>query len=140
MSVDNNKLIDIMRKNIYTCEKDRYGHIFIVVNNFTPAKYTKKQKLMILEHIIQMTQESLVISNTYNNKTSYVHLNLKNFRRENFNLKLFKKINTIISETFDDTLESMFIYSDSKIFSSVWKIIKNFIEIDTRDKIILVNC
>ena len=67
-------------------------------------------------------------------------LNLKNFRRENFNLKLFKKINTIISETFDDTLESMFIYSDSKIFSSVWKIIKNFIEIDTRDKIILVNC
>ncbi len=95
---------------------------------------------MIIDYIIKVKRESLVISNTNNNKTSYVHLYLTNCRRENFNLTWFKKINTIFSETFEDTLESMFIYSDSKLFLTLWKIIKNFIDKDTRDKIKLINC
>lgn len=139
MSIDNSKLIDEMRKNIYTCEKDGYGHIYIVLSNFTPSKYTKKQKLIVVEYIIQITRESLLISNNNNNKTSYVHLKITNCKRENFNFNLFKKINTVFSETFNDTLEAMFIYSNSKLFSVFWKIIKNFIDRDTRDKIILVD-
>tara|TARA_B100000795_G_C22764098_1_gene424905 strand:- start:262 stop:684 length:423 start_codon:yes stop_codon:yes gene_type:complete len=140
MSFDDNKIIDIMRKNIYTCEKDSYGHLYVIINNFTPAKYTKKQKQMVIEYIIQITRESLVISNNNNNKTSYVHLDITNCSRENFNLAWFKKINTVFSETFEDTLKAMFIYSNSKIFSSFWKIIKNFIDKDTKDKIMLINC
>jgi hypothetical protein len=140
MQVADNKVIDTMRKSIYTCEKDGHGHIYVIINNFTPAKYTKKQKLMIIEYIMHVTRESLVLSNNNNNKTSYVHLYLTNCRRENFNLIWFKKINTIFSETFEDTLESMFIYSDSKLFSTFWKIVKNFIDKDTRDKIMLINC
>jgi len=140
MPVDDNKIIDIMRKNIYTYEKEGHGHVCIIINNFTPAKYTKKQKLMIVEYIVQVTSESLVISNNNNNKTSYVHLYLTNCRRENFNLAWFKKINTKLTESFEDTLESMFIYTDSDLFSTFWKIIKNFIDKDTRDKIILINC
>ena len=140
MSIDDNKIIDIMRKNIYTCEKDGYGHIYIVISNFTPSKYTKKQKLIIVDYIIQITKESLLISNKNNNKTSYVHLKITNCTRENFNFNLFKKINTIFSETFEDTLETMFIYSNSKLFSAFWKIIKSFIDKDTRDKIMLVDC
>jgi len=140
MSVHNNKIIETMKNNIYTCENNSYGHVYIIINNFTPGKYTKKQKLMIIDYIIKVKRESLVISNTNNNKTSYVHLYLTNCRRENFNLAWFKKINTIFSETFEDTLESMFIYSDSKLFLTLWKIIKNFIDKDTRDKIKLINC
>ena len=140
MSIDDNKIIDNIRKNIYTCEKDGHGHIYIVLSKFTPSKYTKKQKNIIVNYIIQITRESLVISNNNNNNTSYVHLKLTNCKRENFNFNLFKKINTIFSETFEDTLETMFVYYDSKLFSAFWKIIKNFIDKDTVDKIMLVAC
>ena len=140
MSNDDNKIIDNIRKNIYTCEKDGYGHIYIVLSNLTPSKYTKKQKLIIINYIVQITRESLVISNNNNNNTSYVHLKLTNCKKKNFNFNLFKKINTIFSETFNDTLETMFIYYDSKLFSTFWKIIKNFIDKDTIDKIMLVAC
>jgi hypothetical protein len=134
MSLDNN-LIELMRKNVYTCEKDSFGHVYVIINKFTPSKYTKKQKQMIIEYIIKVKRESLVMSNT-----SYVHLYLTNCRRENFNLAWFKKINTVFSETFEDTLEYMYIYYDSNLFSTVWKIIKNFIDKDTRDKIRLIKC
>ena len=140
MSIDDNKIIDNIRKNIYTCEKDGYGHIYIVLSKFTPSKYTKKQKIIIVNYIVQITRESLVISNNNNNNTSYVHFKLTNCKRENLNFNLFKKINTIFSETFDDTLETMFVYYDSKLFSTFWKIIKNFIDKDTVDKIMLVAC
>lgn len=133
------KLNNIMKKNIYAFEKDGYGHICIIICNFTPAKYSKKQKQMIIDYIIKVTSESLIISNNNNNKTSYVHLYLTNCKRENFNLSWFKKINAIFSNAFEDTLEYMYVYSDSKLFTNLWKIIRNFIDKDTKNKISLIN-
>lgn len=140
MSIDDNNLIELMKKNIYTLEKDSFGHVYVIINKFAPSKYTKKQKQIVIDYIIKVKRESLVISSNNNNITSYVHLFLTNCSRENFNLSWFKKINSVFSETFEDTLEYMYIYSDSNLFSSVWKIIKNFIDKDTRDKIRLIKC
>jgi hypothetical protein len=140
MSLDNNKLNDIMKKNIYMLEKDGYGHMYIIISSFTPSKYLKSQKLMIIDYIIKVTKDALVVSNNNNNKTTYVHLYLTNCKRDNFNLAWFKKINNIFCSTFEDTLENMYIYSNSQLFINLWKIIKNFIDKDTKKKIFLINC
>jgi hypothetical protein len=139
MSVDD-KLNDIMKKNIYTFERDCYGHVCIIISNFTPSKYSQKQKKMIIDYIIKVTRESLIISDKNNNKTSYVHLYLTNCTRQNFNLGWFKKINNVFSNTFENTLEFMYIYADSQLFINLWKIIRNFIDKDTKKKISLICC
>ena len=95
---------------------------------------------MIIDYIIKVTRESLIISDKNNNKTSYVHLYLTNCTRQNFNLGWFKKINNVFSNTFEDTLEFMYIYADSQLFINLWKIIRNFIDKDTKKKISLISC
>jgi predicted HNH restriction endonuclease len=140
MSLDNNQLKDIMKKNIYMLEKDGYGHMYIITSSFTISEYLKSQKMMIIDYIIKITKDALIASNNNNNKTTYVHLYLTNCTRKNFNLAWFKKINNIFCNTFEDALENMYIYSDSKLFVNLWKIIKNLIDKDTKKKIFLINC
>jgi|TARA_B110000858_G_scaffold176367_1_gene210525 hypothetical protein len=140
MPIEDDHLVNIMQQNIYAHEKDNYGHAYVIIKEFTPNIYNKKQKEMLMQFIVDVVKKSLALSQKYNKKTSYVHLYLTNCNRRNFNLAWFKKVNHILTNTFEDTLESLYLYSDSNLFSNLWKLVKNFIDKDTREKIVLIKC
>ena len=54
-------------------------------------------------------------------------------------MKLFRNINKLLAETFEDTVEYIYIYTNSVLFKNVWKIIRNFIDNDTRKRIKLIH-
>ena len=140
MDSQNDFFTDLMKKNIYAYEKDNYGHAYIILNQFVPSSYNAEQKKLFVQHIIKIVNESLLFSRKNGKNSAYVHLYLTKCTRHNFNLAWFKKINNVLANEFEDTLETLYIYSDSGLFSNLWKIIKNFIDKDTKKKVVLVKC
>jgi len=130
----------LTQKNIYTSEQDKFGHVYITLKEFIPTFFTKKQKEIFIYHLIKIIKESLILSKKHGNDTAFVHLYLNNCTPHNFNLQWFKKINKVLAAEFDDTLEVFYIYSDSPWVFRIWKIIKNFIDKDTKNKITFVKC
>ena len=140
MSLQETIVSKLMQQNIYASEKDKFGHTYIILKEFIPTFLTKQQKETFIQHIIKIINDSLILSKKNGNDTAFVHLYLNNCTQHNFNLHLFKKINKVLSDEFDDTLEVFYIYSDSAWIFRIWKIIKNFIDKDTKKKIIFVKC
>jgi hypothetical protein len=53
-------------------------------------------------------------------------------------ISLFKKLNKVLTSRFEDTVEEIFIYSNSKLISKLWSMIKFIVDSDTREKIRIV--
>jgi hypothetical protein len=133
--MNNSTIQELYNKNIYTIEKNQYGHVIFILKEIIPGKISKEGRELFIQHTINTVNESLKISRLYGKKTAYVHIYLKDCSFKHFSLSLIKKITHILSTTFEDTLETMYIYSSSKLFSRLWNITKHFIDKDTLVKI-----
>ena len=133
--MNNSTIQELYNKNIYTIEKNQYGHVIFILKEIIPGKISKEGRELFIQHTINTVNESLKISRLYGKKTAYVHIYLKDCSFKHFSLSFTKKITHILSTTFEDTLEIMYIYSSSKLFSRLWHITKHFIDKDTLVKI-----
>ena len=136
-SICDDKFLSLLKKNIFVFERENMGHMVLVLKDFYPCNINKQNREIFIKYIICATEESIAISKKYNKSTSFTHLYLNNCSAKNFSLGFFKKINKILSDRFDDTVENLYIYNNSTIFSNVWKVIRNFIDKDTRNRIVL---
>lgn len=134
--MEKESIIQLINKNIYVVEKNDYGHVILIMKKIYP-KYFKDEdmKSVLINKIINDVKKSLEISKNCGKSTGYVHLYLTDCTMKNFSFKLFKQINNILNNTFEDTLERLYIYSNSVMFSNVWNMIKNLIDPDTRKKV-----
>jgi len=126
---------EIYDKNIYSIEKEQYGHVIFILKEIIPSKLSKEERELFIQHTIDTVVESLKISKLYGKKTAYAHIYLNDCTFKHFSLSFAKKLTQILSTTFEDTLEIMYIYSGSKLFSRLWNIIKHFIDKETLVKI-----
>ena len=126
---------ELYDKNIYAIDKNEYGHVIFILKEIIPSKISKEGRELFIQHTINTVNESLKISKLYGKKTAYAHIYLNDCTFKHFSLSFTKKITHILSTTFEDTLEIMYIYSSSKLFSRLWHITKHFIDKDTLAKI-----
>ena len=138
-NVVNKDFLLLLKNNIYVTEKNDIGHSIFILKNFVPGKINKALREIFIEYILCIIRESLNVSKKYDKKTVYAHIYLHGCSNKNFSMKLFRNINKLLAETFEDTVEYIYIYSDSLLFKNVWKIIRNFIDNDTRKKINLIH-
>jgi hypothetical protein len=133
--MNNLSIEELYKKNAYSIEKNGYGNSIFIIKDIFPGKISKQNKELFITHIISVIEESLEISRKNNETTVYVHIYLNSCTFKNFSLSFTKKMICTLSNRFEDTLEMMYIYSESVLFSNIWNLAKHFIEDDTRSKI-----
>ena len=128
--------IELCKKKIYYNEKNKFGHAIIIMDGVYVKQHSKEEKDYFIQHIINTIEISLEISKKYNHTAGYVHIYLDNCTPKQYSHSFFKKINKILNDKFEDTLEQCYIYSKSRLFSFLWRLIRNFIDRETRDKVV----
>lgn len=134
----NNTFSDILDKNIYIHEKDQYGHLVIILKELICIKNNKENIQLFINKIIKEVKNSLEISKKYGKKRGYVHVYFNDCSLTNAPISLFKKLNKVLTSQFEDTVEQIFIYSNSKFIKNLWTIIKFIVDADTREKVQIV--
>ena len=129
---------ELLEKSIYIHEKNEYGHLVIVLKDLIGIKSNKDNVELFINKIIREVENSLEISSRYGKKRGYVHVYFNDCSVTDAPISLFKKLNKVLTNKFEDTVEEIFIYSNSKLISKLWSIIKFIVDSDTRDKIRIV--
>jgi len=118
---------------IYVVEKGGYGHIVCIIKHFYPKQYKNNYK-QILDYMVLTCAEALHISAKYNHKTVFVHIYLNGYSTDNFSLTLAKKMTNRLYSVFTDTLEKGYIYSKSRLFGIIMKLLGNVLAPETAVK------
>jgi len=126
---------DLFIKNIYAVQRNNYGHAIFIMKEIFPGKISKEGQELFIKHVVDTVKESLAISKKFNKTTAFAHIYLNECSLKNFSMSFFKKLSKILCNTFDDTLENLYIYTKSKTFTRIWSIARNFIDKETREKI-----
>lgn len=126
---------DLFIKNIYAVQRNNYGHAIFIMKEIFPGKISKEGQELFIKHVVDTVNESLAISKKFNKTTAFAHIYLNECSLKNFSMSFFKKLSKILCNTFDDTLENLYIYTKSKTFTRIWSIARNFIDKETRQKI-----
>jgi len=129
---------ELLEKSIYIHEKNEYGHLVIILKDLIGIKSDKEKVELFMSKIIREVENSLEISSRYGKKRGYVHVYFNDCSVTNAPISLFKKLNKVLTSRFDDTVEEIFIYSNSKFISKLWNMIKFIVDSDTRKKIRIV--
>ena len=125
---------DLFKKNIYTVQRNDYGHAIFIMKEIFPGKISKEGQELFIKHVVDTVNESLAISKKFNKTTAFAHIYLNECSLKNFSMSFFRKLSKILCNTFDDTLENLYIYTKSKTFTRIWSIARNFIDKETRQK------
>jgi hypothetical protein len=128
----------LINKSIYNIEKNSYGHVILILTELFPKKLNKNQQELLILHIINIVKKSLDISKKYGKNKNYTHLYLDDCGVKNFDKMFFKDINKRLSEELPETLENLYIYTNSKILFLIWPILKKFLDPITQDKIKII--
>ena len=136
----------------YTILNNRYGNIINIkdYNNFGNLNFIiqnldvnllKHEKELFIQYVYLSCLKCLEISKKYNNTTYTVHVYLDNVSKRNFSLNLFKRLNNTLNKCSDleDALNTCYVYNAGPITLGLFKIIRPFIDPDTRKKILIVN-
>jgi hypothetical protein len=129
---------ELLEKSIYIHEKNEYGHLVIILKDLIGIKSNKQNVELFISKIIKEVENSLEISKRNGKKRGYVHVYFNDCSVTNAPISLFKKINKVLTSKFEDTVEEIFIYSNSNLISKLWGMIKFIVDSDTRDKIRIV--
>ena len=129
---------ELLEKSIYIHEKNEYGHLVIILKDLIGIKSNNQNVDLFISKIIKEVENSLEISNRYGKKRGYVHVYFNDCSLTNAPISLFKKLNKVLTSRFEDTVEEIFIYSNSKLISKLWSMIKFIVDSDTREKIRIV--
>ena len=128
----------LLEKNIYIHEKNEYGNIVIVLKDLIGIKTNKTNVDLFINKIVKQVEKSLEISEKYGKKRGYVHVYFNDCSIASAPISLFKKLNKVLANRFDDTVEEIFIYTNSKIVTKLWNIIKFIVDPETREKIQII--
>lgn len=118
---------------IYAVEKGDYGHIICIVKHVYPKQYKNNYK-QILDHMVITCATALHISANYNHKTIFAHIYLNGCSSDNFSLTLAKQMTNKLYSVFADTLEKGYIYSKSRLFGNIMKLLGNVLAPETAVK------
>lgn len=132
---DVNMLLD---KNIYIHDKNEFGHLVIVLKDLVGIKTNKTNVQLFIDKVSVEVEKSLEISNKYGKKRGYVHVYFNDCSVTNAPISLFKKLNKVLTSKYEDTVEEIFIYSNSQMIKKLWSIIKFIVDSDTRNKIKII--
>lgn len=121
-------------------EYNNYGNLYILIQNLD-VKLLKHEKEQFIQYVYLSCLKCLEISKKYNNTTYSVHVYLDNVTKKNFSLNLFKRLNTVLNNCtdLDDKLNTCYVYNAGSVTIGLFKIIRPFIDPDTRKKILFVN-
>lgn len=136
MNISNDS--ELLKKNIYSIEKDEWGHTIILFNSLESIKPTKIFKETLINHIIDEVANALAISKKFNKDSSYVHLYTYGKLPSNFSISFYKKLITRLCNIYVDSLEAAYIYDAPAIATNLWDVIKLFIDPCTRKKIHMI--
>ena len=132
----NNRYCNIVNIKDY----NNYGNLnFFIQNlNVNLLKYEKEQ---FIHYVYLSCLKCLEISKKYNNNTYSVHVYLDNVSKKNFSLNLFKTLNKTLNncKELDDALNTCYVYNAGTLTLALFKLIRPFIDPDTRKKILIVN-
>ena len=108
------------------------GEIDMIKNQIT--MFDKNNYKQILDYMVLTCAEALHISAKYNHKTVFVHIYLNGYSTDNFSLTLAKKMSNRLYSVFADTLEKGYIYSKSRLFGIIMKLLGNILAPETAVK------
>ena len=129
---------NLIEKSVYCIEKEKYGHSVFILKELIPKNFNKARRELLILHIINNVNDSLNISKKYGKLQGYVHLYLDDCGNKNFSRPLFSEINKRLSDTFQDTLVELYIYTNSKFLSLVWPLFKQLLDPITQKKIRII--
>lgn len=132
---DVNMLLD---KNIYIHDKNEFGHLVIVLKDLVSIKTNKTNVKLFIDKVSLEVGKSLEISKKYDKKRGYVHVYFNDCSISNAPISLFKKLNKVLTSKYEDTVEEIFIYSNSQMIKKLWSVIKFIVDFDTRNKIKII--
>ena len=88
--MNNSTIQELYNKNIYTIEKNQYGHVIFILKEIIPSKISKEGRDLFIQHTINIVNESLKISKLYNKTTAYAHIYLNDCTFKHFSLSFTK--------------------------------------------------
>ena len=124
-------------KIIYVTDQNNFGNVHYIFKN-TIIKELKNYG-EFLEYIIYSCLEALKISKKYNKTTYNVHIYTKNAGIKNFSLKLFKYINNILQDQFEDTVEKYYFYNSDRLFTILFNLIGKYFDQESRAKFVIIS-
>jgi hypothetical protein len=125
----------VLEKNIYFYEKNEYGHVIMVMKDITRLKLKSENINRFIQKVIECIEKSLVISSKYGKTTGYVHVYMNDCLLRDISISMFRKLNKELSERFENTVENIFIYSNTSLIKKLWGIVKLIVDPETRKKI-----
>jgi|TARA_B100000795_G_scaffold231385_1_gene189198 hypothetical protein len=128
----------LLNKNIYCIEKEYFGNSIFILKDLIFKNLNKGEDTLLISHIIKTIGDSLNISKKHGRSQGYVHLYLDDCGKKNFSFGFFKKIHKMLSTIYEDSLVELYIYTNSKFFSLIWPLLKQFIDPDTQAKIKII--
>ena len=116
------------------CFSDKNNEMIIDVP-FLLSSANDNNYHIIKNHIIRINEE--IISN---NKIVNVHLNVKSLELSNLyeHYTFIKDTCIFLQEKYPNKLNKCIIYNTSQIFSCIFSIVSMFLELETKNKIVLV--
>lgn len=125
-------------KHIYYYDKNDFGHAILVMKDILKLKLKNENVDLFINKVSDAIKESLKISNMYGKKRGYVHVYLTDCSLTKLPISMFKKLNTELSNRFDDTVEKIYVYSNNIFLKRAWYLVKMIVDPDTRKKIEMV--
>tara|TARA_Y100000816_G_C25734205_1_gene386560 strand:+ start:109 stop:531 length:423 start_codon:yes stop_codon:yes gene_type:complete len=129
----------ILNENIYNYEKNKFGHVILVMKDIVSVKLKNSNVNLFIDKISKEVINSIEISKKHGNSTIYIHTYLENCLLRNLPIMVFRKMNSVLSERFTDVVEGIFVYSNSKFIGRLWPIIKLIVDPETRGKVKILN-
>ena len=136
--MDESSISCTLDKNIYYYDKNEFGHAILVMKDILKLKLKNENVNLFINKVSDAIKESLKISNRYSKKRGYVHVYLTDCSLTKLPISMFKKLNTELSNRFDDTVEKIYVYSNNLFLKRVWYLVKMIVDPDTRKKIEMV--
>ena len=120
---------------------DNFYYLFGENNIFIKANLFRKRKdyTDLLTHIININNTCLKarIENNQNNIFK-IYVDLSNIKIKNADYEFIKMLIPFLEEAYPNNLEKMYFKNTPFIFKTAYAIIRNFIDKETREKIIFV--
>ena len=141
MSNDNldkyNKLKTIFSNFLYVENKNGKGSLTVKGNQIN-IRYLKNKHPFLLEYAMYCCIDALNISKKHTISTYDIYIFVDGWEIKNFSLKLFKYLNENLSNAFEDCVDNIYIHNKSKVFNTVFKLIKTILDPETSEKMKLI--
>ena len=133
-----NQIDKILDENIYYYDKNEFGHVILVMKDILKLKLKADNITKFINKVIVAIEESLKVSKKYHKTTGYVHVYLNECLLKDISISMFRRLNRELSDRFEDTVENIYLYSNTTFIKRIWGVVKMIVDPLTRKKIQIV--